>query len=132
MLNNEMPVGLVPKSEDIIVQGKADLHDTKGTDLSISGKTGAGIAQLLELISANLSARVAGSSTLTHQRHRNGAVAAIAALQIAQVELAAGPRRTELVAENLRQAIRALDMLVGRIGVENLLDEIFLSFCIGK
>jgi tRNA modification GTPase len=38
----------------------------------------------------------------------------------------------ELVAEELRQAGRALDVLVGRVDVENLLDEIFSSFCIGK
>ena len=38
----------------------------------------------------------------------------------------------ELVAEYLRSAIRALESLVGRIDVENLLDEIFASFCIGK
>ncbi len=29
-------------------------------------------------------------------------------------------------------AIRALDSLVGRVDVEDLLDEIFSSFCIGK
>ncbi len=39
---------------------------------------------------------------------------------------------TEMAAEEMRTAIRALDSLVGRIDVENLLDEIFASFCLGK
>ena len=38
----------------------------------------------------------------------------------------------ELVALDLRRAARALDMLVGRVDIEDLLDEIFASFCIGK
>jgi tRNA modification GTPase len=32
----------------------------------------------------------------------------------------------------LRHSIRALEALVGRIDVENLLDVIFASFCVGK
>ncbi len=39
---------------------------------------------------------------------------------------------TERVAEELRLASRALDRLVGRIGVEDVLDEVFGSFCLGK
>ena len=40
--------------------------------------------------------------------------------------------RGEIVASELQVAVRALDQLVGRVDVENLLDEIFSSFCIGK
>ena len=43
-----------------------------------------------------------------------------------------GPDRTELAAEDLRTAVRALDSLVGRVDVEDILDEIFASFCLGK
>jgi tRNA modification GTPase len=38
----------------------------------------------------------------------------------------------DLLAEDLRLAIRALDSLIGRVDVENVLGEIFSSFCIGK
>jgi tRNA modification GTPase len=38
----------------------------------------------------------------------------------------------DLVAAELRQATRAVDSIVGRVDVEDLLDEIFASFCIGK
>ncbi|MBU2051250.1 MAG: tRNA uridine-5-carboxymethylaminomethyl(34) synthesis GTPase MnmE, partial [Gammaproteobacteria bacterium] len=38
----------------------------------------------------------------------------------------------DLIAEDIRSATRAVDMIVGRVDVEDLLDEIFRSFCIGK
>jgi tRNA modification GTPase len=46
--------------------------------------------------------------------------------------LESGPDMYDIVAEELRSSIRALEALVGRIGVEDLLDEIFSSFCLGK
>ena len=58
--------------------------------------------------------------------------AALGALESARDEVLAGPDRAELAAELFRQALRALDGLIGRVDVENLLDEIFSSFCIGK
>ena len=41
-------------------------------------------------------------------------------------------RSTELLAEGVRSAIGALDSLIGQVGVEDILDEIFSSFCLGK
>ena len=38
----------------------------------------------------------------------------------------------DLAAEELRVAIRSLELLIGRVDVENLLDEIFSNFCLGK
>ena len=38
----------------------------------------------------------------------------------------------EIAAEEVRSAVSALKQLVGEIGVEDVLDDIFSSFCIGK
>ena len=43
-----------------------------------------------------------------------------------------GEERLELASEELRRALHALDVLVGRVDVEAVLDEIFLRFCLGK
>lgn len=131
-IDGKMPDALLAKAGDIIVEGKADLALMQPTGLAVSGKTGVGIPQLIAEIGARLERRVAASMTLTHARHRTAALSAITALETALVEIGMGACRTELVAENLRRAIRSLDSLVGRIDVENLLDEIFASFCIGK
>ena len=131
-LDGKLPVGFSLEPGDLILCGKADLKPSNRPSLAVSGKTGAGISQVLDLIAVELGGRMAGSGTFTRERHRNAAIQTIDALKKAQVEIAAGLHRTELAAENLRLAIRSLDVLVGRIGVENLLDEIFFSFCIGK
>lgn len=127
-----LPSEVLPSADDLVVYGKADLGPGAASALAVSGKTGQGIAELLEEISARLDVRVAGAATMTRDRHRLAALKAISDLEMAEVEIAAGSHRTELAAENLRAAIRSLDALVGRVDVENLLDEIFSSFCIGK
>ena len=38
----------------------------------------------------------------------------------------------ELIAEDLRHAAQSLGRISGQVDVEDLLDEIFSSFCIGK
>ena len=38
----------------------------------------------------------------------------------------------DIAAEEIRAAVRALRQLVGAVGVEDVLDNIFASFCIGK
>jgi len=53
-------------------------------------------------------------------------------LAAALEQVARGPEFYDIAAEELRSAIRALEALLGRIDVENLLDEIFSSFCLGK
>jgi tRNA modification GTPase len=50
----------------------------------------------------------------------------------AQSLLDVGPDHYDIAAAELRIGIRALEVLVGRIDAENLLDEIFASFCLGK
>jgi tRNA modification GTPase len=39
---------------------------------------------------------------------------------------------TELVAEDLREALGALGEIVGRVDADDILGRIFASFCIGK
>ena len=53
-------------------------------------------------------------------------------LSAAKEGLDLGPDHYDLVAEDMRSAIRALNSLIGHVDVENLLDEIFSSFCLGK
>lgn len=115
---------------DIQMLPKSDLRgDTEG---GISGKTGQGIDQLISHISCVLGTRSTSHGIATRERHRVALNDARAALGAAMVVLESGPDLYDIAAEELRTAIRALETLVGRIGVEDLLDEIFSSFCLGK
>jgi tRNA modification GTPase len=121
---------LPPEPGDILAHGKADLHPARG--LSVSGKTGAGLDELVRQVTDVLSRRAMGAGVMTRARHRLAMERAIGALESARKQVEDGSERVELAAEELRRAIRALDSLVGRVDVEDLLDEIFASFCIGK
>lgn len=122
--------GIEPQPGDIIVQGKADLQPGEG--LRVSGLTGEGIGELVQAITERLVQRSATAGTITRERHRIALVVAIGAMESARAEVLRRAPQVEVAAEELRAAIRALDSLVGRVDVENLLDEIFASFCIGK
>lgn len=129
LLDGARGVGLEPRSDDIVVSGKSDLG---AEGFAVSGKTGEGLDALVGRIQAVLSGRAAHAGTAIRERHRLAIVRAVEALEKARIEVLAGQERAELAAEDLRSAIRALDSLVGRVDVENILDEIFASFCIGK
>lgn len=115
---------------DITVLAKADLQP--GVTGSVSGLTGLGVDRLVAGIAAELERRVASTGVTTRVRHRVAMERAIEAMESAQAELCRADGRIELAAADLWTAIRALDMLVGRLDVEALLGEIFASFCIGK
>ncbi len=46
--------------------------------------------------------------------------------------LVGGPDIYDLTAEEIRSALRSLEMLLGHVGVEVLLGEIFSRFCLGQ
>ena len=64
---------------------------------------------------------------LTRTRHREALNETLAALKRASEVTA-----VELFAEDLRLAARSLGRITGRVDVEDILDRIFLEFCIGK
>lgn len=122
---------LEPTGDDLVVLGKADTRSGL-TGLAVSGKTGEGVAELMARIGEILSDRVGSAGALVRERHRVAVTTAIAALAESRAEVVRPDSRVELAAEHLRQAVRALDALVGRVDVDDLLGEIFASFCIGK
>ena len=131
-LTDGAPVpGLEAQPEDLVIVGKADTKSAVD-GLSVSGLTGAGVPELMALIGEILQSRVASAGALVRQRHRMAVTTAIAALAEARAEVVRDDSRVELAADHLRRAVRALDALIGRVDVDDLLGEIFASFCIGK
>jgi len=124
------------KPGDIIVWNKADLGappemaQSGFTEIALSAKTGAGMAKLVETLTAKAAGgEFADGPALTRIRHVQAVEEALAALARAESLIARAP---ELAAEDARLAARALGKITGAVGVEDVLGEIFSSFCIGK
>jgi tRNA modification GTPase len=120
-----------PEPEDLVVIAKADTKSAV-SGLAVSGLTGAGVPDLLSRIIGILQARVASAGALVRERHFRAVTSALAALAEARAEVVRSDSRVELAAEHVRSALHALDALIGRVDVDDLLGEIFASFCIGK
>ena len=118
---------LIQQPDDIRVSPKADLTGT-----GVSGVTGQGVSELLDKIQQILEQRSSQAGLATHERHRVAMQLTLTALDVVLPLVDLGPEHYDIAAEELRTAIRSLEALVGRIDVENLLDEIFSSFCLGK
>lgn len=99
----------------------------------VSARTGEGLAALLGRIEAAAAELLqgGGAAPLTRLRHRAALGDAAEALNRAASGAGSGAD-SELVAEDLRLAARAIGRVTGRVDVEDLLDVIFMDFCIGK
>jgi tRNA modification GTPase len=104
--------------------------------IATSAETGAGLTAVLEAIEEAVSARhgqpALDAPVLTRARH-------VAALRQAGDELArfmetwtAGALPAPVAAVHLRAAVGALEELVGVVDVEDVLDRVFRTFCVGK
>lgn len=122
--------------QDIVVFNKSDLRPpalAPGGALPLSARTGEGLDQLEAWISGFVSRRAASveAPVITRARHREKLSRGLAALKAAGDALDQD-LGFELVAEDLRLAIREMQAIVGEIGVEDVLGAVFSRFCIGK
>ena len=122
------PPGLVQRETDIVCIAK----DDDGKRGGVSGKTGAGVDDLKHNIWTYFINQTQYVGVATRERHRVSMVDAKHFLKNAVVLLKDGPEYYDVTAEEIRAATHALDSLIGRIGIENVLDEVFSSFCLGK
>jgi tRNA modification GTPase len=130
LVHSDEEVALELEEEDILLRSKSDISGATGD--SISAVTGHGVNELVDRIADILAQRSARSGVASRERHRVAMQNAVSSIQSAMSHFSNGESFYDLGAEDLRSAVWALDSIVGRIDVENLLDEIFSSFCIGK
>lgn len=96
----------------------------------ISAKSGDNVADLIAALQgfAGNELNSEGSLVIANERQRNAVNVAYRSINAA-VEAIDTP---EFFAEELRQACFALELLIGKVGVEDVLDQLFSRFCIGK
>jgi tRNA modification GTPase len=116
----------------LLVRTKCDLAvSTAGAQFAISAKTGQGIDALLDAIADRAVDGMASGepAVITLARHREAFLSARRELTpVASLEAI----EPELVAERFRSAATAMDRVVGRIGAEDVLGQIFSRLCVGK
>jgi tRNA modification GTPase len=126
--------------QTIVIASKSDLTNKNATlelpntrPIRVSVETGEGLDNLLDIIEAKLSNKITPSTspTFTRERHRICLTMCSAALSrfLTAIET---QTEIELCAEELRLAATELGKITGHINVDEVLGEIFSSFCIGK
>jgi tRNA modification GTPase len=120
----------------LLVRTKADLGGgTEGGGIAVSSVSGQGLAELRRAIAERVFAdRMALADlepALGRARHRTALARAGEALADAHEQLTTSADAV-LVAHHVREATAALDELVGVVDVEEVLDRVFGSFCVGK
>jgi tRNA modification GTPase len=115
---------------DVVVWNKADLvRERHGPAGFVSAQTGEGLQDLIGIL-ADQAAKRGGDAeapVLTRVRHRRAVEEAEAC-----IDAALGEDASELAAEQLRRAMRALGRITGTVDLDELLDVVFRDFCIGK
>jgi tRNA modification GTPase len=118
-----------------LVRTKADLAGEPGEGLAVSVITGEGLGALRRAAAERVfSDRINLADlepALTRERHRTALARAQEALAQAVPQLS---RRGDsvLAAHHVREATAALDELLGVVDIEEVLDRVFASFCVGK
>lgn len=128
---DSVPERVDDESREIAVATKIDLGgNARAGEIGVSAASGAGLPELIELIASRLGKLGQTEPALvTRERQRVAVAEAVAAIERAGLLPHEQP---ELIAEELRLAVRALERLIGKVDVEDVLDSLFSGFCIGK
>jgi tRNA modification GTPase len=119
----------------LLVRTKVDLAAKAGQGIAVSALTGEGLGVLRRAAAERVFADRINLADLepglTRERHRTTLSRALVALGGAVPHLGSGGDAV-LAAHHVRQAADALEELLGSIDIEEVLDRVFGSFCVGK
>jgi tRNA modification GTPase len=117
------------------VRTKADLGGRVVPGIAVSSLTGEGLDALRRAVVEQLFRRGSALAdlepALTRERHRLALERARSSLESARDPLSDGGEAV-LAAHHVQEAVHALDDLVGAVDIDEVLDRVFASFCIGK
>jgi len=140
---DRMAMELCSPSRALAVVNKTDLPSAFpwsdlaafGRAFAISAKTGAGLAELQAAMVDRLGGHSAGDVgedvVIMERRHREALIKALDALGRAEEAVANGAP-LECLALEIREGLAALGQITGETTPDEILDQIFSRFCIGK
>jgi tRNA modification GTPase len=127
-----VPVTLIFNKIDLIgVAARVD-ESQDPPQVFLSAKTGEGLALLRDHLKAQAGYQSGESGALSARRRHLDALHRARACVVQAAETLTTTRAFELFAEELRRAQLALGEITGEFTSDDLLGEIFSSFCIGK
>ena len=123
----------------ILVRNKIDLYNKKSAKkeidnnkCNVSAKTGKGIEGLIKKIQQALDLNIENEDVVfARQRHIDALKAVKKLLEISLLSIE-NEEGLEVVAEPLRESLLIFDEIVGKTTTDDILENIFSSFCIGK
>ena len=127
----------------ILVRTKSDLvrSGERGTSAAraqvcVSAETGEGLDALVTAISAAVASEAGAFDTdaplLTQERHRYAVARALDEARAFRNRWTLGDVPAPIAGVHLREACVTLEDLIGAVDVEDVLDEVFRRFCVGK
>ena len=134
----ERRVNSLSSAQRVMVRTKADLHPAAAASghISVSALTGHGLDKLTSDISALLSERFTAATAeaplLTRERHRQAVGAAHRELLAFREAWERNEVPSSVAAVHLREAEHHLAELIGSVDVEDILERVFSTFCVGK
>lgn len=133
----------------IAVRTKSDLHAPSPRSLeeartatgaravvAVSAETGEGLADLLDAVARSITRGDSGfaidAPVLTRERHKFAVARALEEVRLFRADWSDGHIPATIAGVHLREAVTTLEDLVGAVDVEDVLDELFRRFCVGK
>jgi tRNA modification GTPase len=129
-------LGLHKRKEIMLVLNKIDLKDDASVkpEVRISAKTGQGVEDLLQAMKQRAftnSNYTEKSIIVTNIRHKE--CLERAAIYLANAKKAADENLSgEFIASDMRNAVESLSEIIGEVTTNDILNNIFMNFCIGK
>jgi len=120
---------------DLVVLNKADIAQARpaGEMMAIAAiaARGVGVDEVRTWIARRLESDLSGRDfpSVTRERHKRRLGEALISVEAGLAALSIAP---EIAGDDLRRAAEALGRVTGAIGVEDILGEVFSTFCIGK
>lgn len=128
-------IAIATSRPTLLVRTKADLAEMPGEGLAVSVISGEGLGEIRRAAAERVfSDRINLADlepAITRERHRTALVRAQEALAQAVPHLGRSGDAV-LAAHHVREAAAALDELLGAVDIEEVLDRVFSSFCVGK
>ena len=135
--HNIQAIDNVEDKEQILVYNKEDEKKYSGSDknvIAVSALKNTGIKKLFSAIEKKINSALPYSedTLINTERQKSALEDCLVFLNKSKEHLESGGASLELATVDIRSAIDSLDAFLGKVTTEDILDQVFSSFCVGK